>query len=211
MDLSSLPKIRAPWWLIIVAFFLPGIGPLIGIALLILRMNSDKQSTFKDGRTILTISYIMMGAGVLFLATAFTNGFSVVQFIWGVLLGGGGVWAFKLAQGMKATGERYKKYIAVVVNQSETSIDLIATSVGVAYSQALTDLQKMINLGYFEGAYINEGAREIILAKPKAQVVAAQGGAIPQVKVATCGSCGANNKVVQGQFGECEYCGSPMA
>ena len=210
MDLSSLPKFKAPWWLIVVAFFLPGIGPMIGIALLFLRLNSDKKATFKDGKTVFTIAYIMMAVGVFLVASAFSGRFSVGQLIWGILLGAGGVWAFRVAQGMKASGERYKKYIAVVVNQSETSIDLISSSVGVTYEQALQDLQKMINLGYFEGAYINEAAREIILAQAKVQPATAGGTPAP-VKVTSCGSCGANNKVVQGQFGECEYRGSPLA
>jgi hypothetical protein len=79
------------------------------------------------------------------------------------------------------------------------------------------DLQKMIDAGYFSGAYIDITQREIILAKtampqeyvspisPSAQAPSPQA----QERIVSCKSCGANNKVM-GQLGECEYCGSHL-
>jgi hypothetical protein len=81
------------------------------------------------------------------------------------------------------------------------------------------DLQKMIDVGYFYGAYIDVAQREIILAKPTVPQEAASSYAqtpyaqAPQAQVqeriVSCKSCGANNRVM-GQLGECEYCGSHL-
>jgi len=126
-----------------------------------------------------------------------------------ILWGSGGIWLNRIAQRTTLTGERYKKYITLVVNQNYTSIDKIASAVGVSYEDAAQDLQKMINSGYFTGAYINAAQREIVLARTAPSQAFQAAAAQTQERVVTCGSCGANNRV-SGQFGECEYCGSPL-
>lgn len=193
------------WGLIAICFiiFWPA-----GLFLLFRKLSVDKSALFKNSKTVEMISYALMGFGVIYLLMAF-NGSST--WLMAIALGGGGVWVNMIARRMKSDGEKYKKYISIVVNQSQTSIDNIASMVGVSYETAVSDLTKMIDSGYFVGAYINESTREIVMAAAVQQPeVLAQSNTQTLYKVATCNSCGANNSVVVGRVAECEYCGSPV-
>jgi len=181
----------------------------VGLVLLIQRLSVDKSAALKSGKGVAIASYILMGMGVIYLIMAFEAPGLLAA---AVIFGGGGFLVNWFARKTKRTGERYKKYIALVVNQSQTSIDNIASAVGVSYEVAAKDLQKMIDSGYFTGAYIDMAQREIILAKiahPQVYTPYTPSHAPIQERVVTCGSCGANNRVA-GHIGECEYCGSPL-
>ncbi|MDR0293649.1 MAG: hypothetical protein LBH95_05795 [Oscillospiraceae bacterium] len=178
----------------------------LGALFLFRKLSADKAAVLKDGKKVTVVSFILMGLGAFIFLAALDG--STYTFFWAVALVGGGIWAFVLARRMKVDGERYKKYIAMIVNQSQTSVDNIASAVGVSYEIAVKDLQKMIDAGYFAGAYIDASQREIVLAKNAPPQVSAGPSAVQvQERVVTCGSCGANNKVT-GHTGECEYCGS---
>ena len=184
----------------------------VGVYLLIKKLAVDKSATMKSGNGLTIAAYILMGMGVICLLASLSEG-SEGGTMYAVLLGATGVWLFFKAKKTKATGERYKKYIAMVVNQHHSSIDNIAAAVGVTYDVAVTDLQKMIDTGYFSGAYIDVTQREIILPKTTAQQISQPDSAIlaqEEEKLSTCGSCGANNKVIVGRVAECEYCGNHL-
>jgi hypothetical protein len=185
----------------------------VGLILLFKKINSDKATMFKDGNKVTIMSFVLMGLGALIFMAILGGSADTYTFLWAFALIGGGVWVFFVGRKMKADGERYKKYIALVANQNQTSIDNIAPAVGVSYEVAAKDLQKMIDLDYFHGAYIDMAQREIVLAKTAPHQVAQMASttqAQVQEKIATCGSCGANNRVTVGQIAECEYCGSPL-
>ena len=182
----------------------------VGVFLLFKKLTVDKSATMKGGKVLSIVSFILMGMGAIYLIMAFTEDSSMIAAA--IVFGAPGVWLFFKARKTKATGERYKKYISIVINQSQTSIDNIASAVGVTYEVATKDLQKMIDTGYFTGAYIDVTQREIVLAKTAPQQVSAPSmpSAVQvQERVVACGSCGANNRVT-GQIGECEYCGSHL-
>jgi len=185
----------------------------LGVLFLLKKLSKDKSAVLNDSGKVLTMSFVLAGIGVLvFMNTVGRQGFGAYYYLWAVALVGGGVWTFLIARKMKANSERYKKYISIVVNQSQTSIDNIASAVGIAYETALKDLQKMIDAGYFMGAYIDVTQREIILAKtaqPQESVSPVSHPAQTQERIVGCKSCGANNRVA-GQLGECEYCGSHL-
>jgi hypothetical protein len=92
------------------------------------------------------------------------------------------------------------------VNQNHTSIYEISNSVGLPIQTVKADLQKMISLGYFTNAYIHEGTGEFVISHPETQGQT-QG---QQIMAKTCNRCGANNMVVVGTPGICEYCKSPL-
>jgi len=197
------------WGLIILCFII--LWP-IGLILLIKRLSVDKTATFQSGRTITIVSYVLMGMGVLYLLITISGNPAMLTLA--LLFGGGGVLVNRFALKTQHTGERYKKYITLIVNHGNTSIDTIAASVGVQYDVALADLQKMITAGYFVGAYIDTMQRQIILAKsapihPHATANPFPFSAPAQERVVNCESCGANNRIFV-QIGECEYCGSPL-
>jgi len=188
----------------IVVFFLFIFWP-IGLILLFKKLATDKSAAIRCGKSLTRISYVMIGIGLICLVTMISGSTGMAGPT--VIFLGGGIWVNRIAKRTTITGERYKKYISLIVNQGQTSIDSIAAVVGVPYTVAVTDLQKMISSGFFTGAFIDVVNRKIILAavpqaNPMAMAVA------PQVIVAACGSCGANNRVITGQLAECEYCGS---
>ncbi|MCL2146339.1 MAG: hypothetical protein FWH52_00905 [Synergistaceae bacterium] len=181
----------------------------VGVYLLIKKLSVDKSAMMKSSKTLFIVSYILMGIGAIYLIMAFAEDPNMITAA--IVFGSPGVWLFFKAKKTKVTGERYKKYIALVVNQKQTSIDSIAPAAGVSYEVAVKDLQKMIDTGYFFGAYIDATQRVIVLANTTSQQIS-QAAYTTQVqeKVATCGSCGANNRVIVGQVAECEYCASPL-
>lgn len=189
------------WIIFWFIFFWP-----IGLILLIKRLAVDKSATLNNGKTVAVISYILIGIGVIYLIMAFTEESSLS--IAAVLFIGGGIWVNRVAAKMKHRGDRYKKYIDLIVNQNQTAVDSIASAVGVTYDVAVADLRKMIAAGYFVGAQIDLARREIVLMRHAVQQVSQFSAAQPRDKVVTCGSCGANNKVPAGGIAECEYCGS---
>ena len=179
----------------------------IGLFLLFRKINSDRSVTLNNAQLVTIISYILIGVGVMYLISD--------MFFLAILLVGAGIWVYRISRKMKATGEKYKKYIAIIVNQSHTSIDNIAAIVDLPYEVVVQDLQKMIDTGYFEGAYIDVNNREIVLARvvpqQTSQAFVSQTpqnfAAQTQERVIVCKSCGANNRIF-GNIGECEYCGS---
>ncbi len=180
----------------------------VGIFFLFKKLSGDKTATLKNSKTVSIISYVLIGFGAIYLVMTFTEDSSM--FVAALLFGGGGIWVNRVAKKMKVNGVKYKKYISLVVNQFMTQIDNIASAAGVSYDVAMVDLQKMIDTGYFAGAYINDGSREIVLAKHVEATVAQPMAVHTQARVAVCKSCGANNSVITGQIKECEYCGSPV-
>ena len=208
--MSTVKKKPISWIWIIVGFicFWP-----VGIVLLFIRLTSDKTATLKNSRTVAIISYVLMGLGAFNLLMAFADPFFFSSVL---LFGGGGVAVFFVARNMKRNGEKYKKYIAIVINQGHTAIDNIAAMANVSYHMALEDLQRMINLGYFSNAFINHANRTIVFGQnttspvthPHHGVSAAPPAEHFQRIATPCTACGANNTLAARQMGECEYCGS---
>jgi len=190
------------WIIFLIIIFWPA-----GVLLLLKKLTVDKSATMESGKKLPVVSYILMGMGVIYLIMTFTEDSSMITPA--VVFGAPGVWLFFKAKRTKETGERYKKYIALVVNQNQTSINKIVSATGFSYETVVKDLQKMIDTGYFAGAYIDVTTQEIALAKTTSQLIAQDSvAAQTQAKVVVCGSCGANNRVTIGQITECEYCSS---
>lgn len=186
------------WIIFWCIFFWP-----VGVYFLFKKLSSDKAATLQSSKKVSIIAYVLIGIGVISLAGSAqtepsTSGVAVLFVI-------GGVWLFFVARKMKANGEKYKKYINLVINQKITDIDNIAASMGVNFEIARKDLQKMIDTGYFAGAFINVNTREIMLVNPEANTKSQS-----QTRVVVCKSCGANNTISVGQSNVCEYCGSPL-
>lgn len=173
----------------------------VGIYFLIKKLTAD----IKNHKTVAIISYVFIGLGVLFFLSDEPN-----KYLFFVCLGGIGIWFRRISKKMKRKGEKYKKYTALVINQSQSSIDYIASAVGVTYENAVHDLQEMIDAGYLTNTYINKSSRMIVTAHGTPQSAVQTAAAQPQTKVIACSGCGANNTIIIGQINECEYCGSPL-
>ena len=173
-----------------------------------MKLNRERNAIMKSGKMVGVISYVLIFLGIVYLMLFISDGGSYI--LAAILTGGGGVFLNRLSKKMKATEKRYRQYIALVVNHSKTSIDEIAPIAGVSYEEAVKDLQKMIEQGYFQGAYIDTAKRSIFVPAAQAHEIPIGSVALAGERIVVCLGCGANNKVTT-QVGECEYCGSPIS
>jgi len=188
----------------------------VGLLLLFIRLGSDRTAAIKSAWIISAVSYVMLIIGSALLIAAIADVYGVIMPAIALLIGG--VVLNRVARQTRVRSDRYKSYIALIVNQGVASIDVIAQAVGQPYEAAVADLQKMITAGYFAGAFIDYQQRLILLAHSApgpyitvpSSSLSAFTAAPPQTKTVTCSSCGANNAITIGSFTECEYCGSPL-
>ena len=208
---TSTKKLMGWGWIV---FWLIIFWPL-GLFFLFRRVTGDRTATLKNAKTVATISYILLGLGVIYLLASIDDSSFILM---ALAMIAGGVLLNRYSRKMKATGERYKQYIAQIINHGNTSLNNISSATGHPYPVVDADLRKMIDLGYFQGAFIDASSGEIRLVKPAApapeqtpQFAAAGTPEMPtvpqQIKAFMCKSCGANN--TSAQNGVCEYCGSP--
>lgn len=187
----------------------------VGIYLLIKKLSSDK-SALMSGMTskLPVIAWCLIGFGVLGVIVSLTEpelGLTgviiyLVFFVGGVLL-------LKKAKETKKIANRYKKYLNLVINQNIKSIDGIASAVGLSYDVVSNELEKMIDSGYLNNAYINQNNREIVLRQHDHEFYnqkSTQNQESAKRVTVRCPGCGANNVVVVDRVTECDYCATPI-
>lgn len=209
---NNTGKKSTPWGVIILLLIV--FSP-IGIYLLISKLTIIKAAALKNSRTLSIIGWILIVFCVYFLIMAATgnvktystsniSGSIIYAF---VFYGGGGTFMVYFAHKMRVNALKFKKYIFIVGNQKQTSLDKIAVAIPTTYEKACTDLQHMINIGYFVDAYLDTNNRQIVLPNRKQSEDASLQ---QQIKAIECKNCGANNNVIVGQVYKCEYCDSIM-
>lgn len=200
------------WPVIILAlcFFWP-----VGLYLIIKRISLDKTAVVNNssgkGLKVTGIVLIVLGGfGIIGSFDPFDFG-TLVIFIFFIV---GGVVLMNKAKKIQAEGESIKQYLSIVVNGNVRQLDAIAATTGKSYDIVHKDIKNMIDKGFLKNAYIDEGAREIVLPSsspaPQNNVNNAYANTTPtQSKIVACPCCGANN-TIYGDMGECEYCGSGL-
>ncbi len=201
----------------------------IGLYLLYKKATSNKTAMLKNAKILRIPGWIFVGIALIYVlilttegAQAAENGSSVVTplLIMIIIFGGFGLRMLYRAKKMRINGLRYQKYIQIVINGRVTYIDNIASAIPVTPEIALKDLQDMINIGYFENAYLDLGRRELVWANMRGGIypnyqmhpVIMNAPRVQEVKiekkVVACRNCGANNQITTGRVFECEFCGS---
>lgn len=205
---------KPTWWLswpfIIIIFiaFWPA-----ALFLMWKRTTIDKKAALLSGKIITILGCISLCIVFLGLFVCFSQGFKKddVTTILFFLFAGVGL----LALGKKIQGNagRSKKYISIIVNDGIINIDNIAAAIPTSYENAEKDLQRMIDKGFFQGAYINETERQIVLPGKHQEPSSNQSKNAKQsikMQVVTCKGCGAQNSIAVETVGECEFCGSKL-
>lgn len=107
---------------------------------------------------------------------------------------------------------RFKKYITIISVEKTNSIENIAAATSQSVDFVINDIKVMINKKYFANAYIDLNSKEIVFRnKPmKAEENVNKETMSVEYVIVTCNGCGATNKLIKGQHGECEFCGSPI-
>ena len=198
----------------------------IGLFLLYKKINADKASALQKSKTLNVVGWIFIFFAVVYFLACVTGnteaaeGSSIMGGIFTaiVFFGGGGTLMIYISKQMNSKAVKIKKYISIIINNHQTSIDNIAAAIPTNYNQAVKDLSEMIDKGYFANAYIDASSREVIL--PQKQTKQASKGcenseqngsqvnfeSKPLFKIVICKNCGANNKMLDGTVSECEYC-----
>lgn len=200
---------KTPSWAAIVLWFI-FFWP-IGIYLLIKKLSTDKSATVTNNGKILLAIGIFFVLGAFIMLSSLINGESDKSTAVGGILfyGIGGVLMIYASIKQKETGERYKKYIDIVINQGQTTIENIASQMQLSYEDTVKDLQKMIEKGYFKNAHIDYQNHEIIVENNQKSEESNWGNDIAE-KVIKCPNCGGNNVIRIGRVCECDFCGSPI-
>lgn len=211
MDDSNNTKSQLSWTIVIIAilFFWP-----IGVYLLYRKISANiGDQTFRSSKNLTVIGGIIFSIGFIYFMAGITGNlqeeegtsvvFGVIAML--ILFCGSGSFIIYIARKIKRNVIKYNKYITIIVNNGKTSIDSIAAAMSSSYEEVTKDLQKMIAKGYFEDAYIDAAGRRIVLG---GQIRYQDSGNAYRFKVVSCENCGADNKLLEGQIGKCEYCGS---
>lgn len=211
---TSVKNPKLEWWLswpaiiIICIIFWP-----VGLFLIWKRTTIDKKAALFSGRTVGIIGWVSLSFAFLGLIACISDGFEsddVTAIIFFLLAGVGLV---ALGKKIKNNANKSRKYISIIVNNGVVDIDNIAAAIPTSYENAKKDLQKMIDKGFFEGAYINESERQIVMPKKHQEPLYNQSNNAEQstrMQVVTCKGCGAQNSIAVGTVGECEFCGSKI-
>lgn len=192
----------------------------VGVFLLIRKITQDKAAVLKNSKVFFGIGVFLIVVAIFGVTGDLTAANGQIDSLASTLaagiflLAGGGALIY-FSRKMKREGLKYKRYISVVVNNGVTSIDDIAAAVPCTYDDAVIDLQKMIDIGYFNNGYIDFGARTLILPghdhvanRMDEGLMSDTDASAPRQEAVICGSCGAKNVIFEGANAECEYCGS---
>lgn len=206
-------KPRISWWIswpaiiIFLIVFFP-----VGIFLFCKRIDfMSKSDSFPGGGVQFTGWFIIAFAAILASGIGYegVTGAEVALVIFFLAVG---VLMIFLGRKRRANALKFKKYYNIVENQNLYSIDSIAGEAGFPVKRVMSDLQRMIDKGFFTGAHIDEVNREfVMLVHNVSQEQENNTVNNTEMIVAICKSCGASNTIIKGTVGKCEYCGSPIA
>lgn len=103
---------------------------------------------------------------------------------------------------------RWQKYVSVMDNKDEVSMDELILITNVSFNTLSKDINRMIKQKILDDAYIDLNRRMLVLHRQtNSQESRDQNSA---VEIQPCPSCGATNSLQAHQKGKCEYCGSVL-
>jgi hypothetical protein len=162
---------RGPSWIAITIGFI--LFWPVGLYLLIKKLTTDREAAVKRDSKIPVLGWILLIFGVFFLSSYLSSSRNTL-FIWAVFFIFGGLLSLRAAKRGNLEGERFRSYINAIVNHGLVSIQDIAAFAQVREKTAVKDLKRMIGMGYFDHAHIDEKRGEIYLYQRQAHVNVSQ-------------------------------------
>lgn len=195
----------SPSWVLVI--FLLFIFWPVGIFFLVKKLSADKQASLTSGKKTIVWGWIIFTIGALgscgIIDQRSMDGATGTLFF--VFAGLALVFVGRTSA-KKAV--KFKKYIKLIVNEGLRSIPTIAAAIPSTHAEATQDIQEMIKKGFFMDAYINFSTDKLVFIREEEKETTLQSNMLTNQLVVSCGGCGANNKVANGQVAECQYCGS---
>ena len=149
---------NSPSWAVIVLcfiFFWP-----VGLFLLIKRLTTDKRAAVSRDKKVPAMGCFHLLVGIALFSIIFGRGgfgrMNLLIMAVALFFVFGGTISFSAAKKRDAEGGKYRLYIDAIVNRGLVFIQDIAAYVGVSEKTAYADLRKMIRMGYFAQAHVDE-------------------------------------------------------
>lgn len=218
---NATGNVWTSWPIIIVAFII--FWP-VGVFLLIKRLTENKTNPAGAGgagqgvKKAIGIILIVIGAlgGIGTLGSTTENSDWVGGFIVALMFIAGGIALLLNVKKHKKDEELVQKYRSIIVKGDVRRLDTIAQTIGRPYEVVHDEVKRIIEKGYIQNAYLDEGAREVVLMRSTAPLISpvkpkhtTANATSAKTKTVACPCCGANNTIV-GNTGECEYCGAVL-
>lgn len=197
-------------WPAVIIFFI--IFWPVGVVLLCKRSASKSKSGTFSGRVVQFIGWLFIVFATILAFGSGSEGVTGAEVTLIIFFLTGGLVIIPLGSKISANAVIFKMYNNIIENQNLYSIDSIARVTGLPVKRVMSDLQKMIDKGYFTGAHIDEVNNEFII--PGYNDSQKQENSTvnnTDMIIVICKSCGASNTIINGTVGKCEYCGSPIA
>jgi hypothetical protein len=170
-----------------------------------------KVATVGGNKSFRNFAIFLLVMGIMFLFMGFfpiesEDGEPLPQFVSafmiavGAGIGYGGITSLQTAKKFEALSPTYKPFLIAIVNRDLYCIEELAKDLNTDYSTALTRVEEMVELGLFQGAYLDYELKELMWGvRPEKQIV-----------TVSCNSCGATSQTVAGKVNLCKYCGSAL-
>ncbi len=184
------------------------IGGLMARYLAVRRFGRDRTLQMLSGWGLF-LAGLTIGAFFVFVFLASLSETTVpfLGRVFFVLVGAGCFYLARIGYNNKQRANATRRYIDIIVNQKQSSVDNIASIVNKTdVEQVMRELQDQINAGFLNGYAIDRSTREI---KKRMLAVTNLTPSGPPV-VFNCKACGAQNEVsnTNGSL-KCGYCESP--
>jgi 5-bromo-4-chloroindolyl phosphate hydrolysis protein len=147
-----------PWWLIITLLFAQ---PFVGIALLLAKLYGERDVPVKKAndrqKNLRKAGIGMFAFGAILLTSSFTSA-------WMWLLGG--LFAAGMSFYRSKEDVKFRKYKAVIGDRKVVPLAEIAAKMGVDIKTCESDIERMIEMGYYEGLwnpYVDRAADLFVL------------------------------------------------
>ena len=136
----------------------------LGVYFLLKKLMTDREAAVKKDNKTPVLGWLLLFIGLFFISS-FIGGRAGgdVRLLFAVFFLCGGVIAIGAAKKGNQEGERFRSYINAIVNHGLVSMPDIAAFVQVSIKTVKKDLKKMVRMGYFEHAHLDEKREEIRL------------------------------------------------
>ena len=158
---------RGPSWAAIIVWFIT-FWP-VGLYLMIKKLTTDREAAVRRERKAPFMGWVLLCLG-LFFFSSFSGSGSFWHLMWALFFICGGLSSLSTSKRGSMEGERFRSYINAIVNHGLTYIGDIAAFAQVHERQVVKDLKKMIRMGYFDHAHIDDRRGEIYLYQRHAHV-----------------------------------------
>lgn len=151
---------HGPSWAAIILWFI-FFWP-VGLYFLLRKLMTDKEAAVKMDRKAPMMGWLLLFAGIFFISSYISGGgYGRFMPVMAMFFLFGGILSLSAAKRGNLEGFRFRCYIDAIVNRGMCSFQDIAGYAQVSVKTVSKDLKRMVRMGYFDHAHIDEKRGEI--------------------------------------------------